>query len=163
MQVGPAPQVAFPDWEDVLADIGDRIRAERQARGWSQTELARRAGLDWGTVKRLESGVGWLRTFTQVCWGLQVPMDHLLSDQWQMPTRAEPSPSLSEQQMKVLRVVADGRSLSAAALALGMPRPAVAAQVSQIYRRLGVVDLPRAERRAAAVRIACQHGLIDAA
>lgn len=167
VQVGPSPRgggpVPSPDWDDVLADIGDRIRAERRARGWSQTELARRAGLDWGTVKRLENGVGWLRTFTQACWGLEVPMDYLLSDRWQMPTRTQPALALSEQQVRVLRAVADGRSITAAALALGIPRGGVAAQMSQIYRRLGVADLPQAERRAAAVRVAKQHGLIDAA
>ncbi len=156
---GPVP---FPDWVDVMADIGDRIRAERQSRGWSQAELGRRAGLEWYTVKRLENGVGSLRTFTQVCWGLQVPMDYLLSEGWRIPERAVPELSLSEQQTRVLSTVADGRSLTAAALALGMARSGVAAQVSQIYRRLGVAGLPRADRRAAAVRVAAEHGLIDA-
>lgn len=150
----------FPDWDDVVADIGDRIRAERQARGWSQTELGRRAGLDWSTVKRLENGVGWLRCFTQACWALEVPMGRLLSETWQAP---EPRVSLSGQQLAILRAVSDGRTLSAAASGLGMSRDALASRVSRIYDRLGVKDLPRGERRSAAVRVAAQHGLIDAA
>lgn len=142
----------------MLADIGDRIRAERQARRWSQAELARRAGMDGATVKRIESGIGPLRCFVQVCWGLNVPMSHLLSDEWQMP---EYTPSLSQRQLQVLREVASGDSLTEAGVRLGMPRPAVAAHLSRIYHRLGVAGLPVEDRRAAAVQVAMRHGLFD--
>jgi len=154
---GPAPS---PDWDEVLADIGDRVRAERLARHWSQTELGRRAGLDWQTVKRLESGIGPLRCFVQACWGLGVPMDRLLSAEWQMP---EPPPTLTRSQMRVLRAVGDGRPLSVAAVDLGMTPAGLASRLSEIYRRLGVAHLARGERRAAAVRVASAHGLFDAA
>src|ERR1700756_2361724 len=36
----------------------EQLRAARGLLGWSQTELARRAGLSLPTVKRVETGVG---------------------------------------------------------------------------------------------------------
>ena len=36
--------------------LGDVIRAERMRRGWSQSELARRAGLTQGHIHQLETG-----------------------------------------------------------------------------------------------------------
>lgn len=35
---------------------GPRVRAERKARGWSQSDLARRTGLRQATVSRIECG-----------------------------------------------------------------------------------------------------------
>lgn len=35
---------------------GDRVRTERRARGWSQSDLARRAGLARNTVATIERG-----------------------------------------------------------------------------------------------------------
>jgi transcriptional regulator with XRE-family HTH domain len=165
VQVGPSPSgggpVPFPDWDETLADIGDRIRAERQARRWTQGELGDQAGLSRRTVRNLEQGIGTLRAFMHACRGLGVPMDHLLSPQWQMPAR---EPSLSARQVEILRVIADGKPLTVAAGLLGMPRDGLTARLSQIYRRLGVSDRPRGlERRAAAVRVAMQHGLFDSA
>ncbi|MFD5848347.1 helix-turn-helix domain-containing protein [Streptomyces chartreusis] len=152
---GPTP---FPDWDDVLADIGDRIRAERQARGWSQTELGRRAGMGLATVKRLENGETSLRGFVRACRALGVPADHLLSDQWQIPL---PRPSLTARQAEVLAAVSDGRPLSEAARDLHMTPEGLASELSgRIYQRLGVSDAPRLERRAAAVRVAVEYGLI---
>ncbi|MFD9602005.1 hypothetical protein [Streptomyces sp. NPDC059970] len=45
---------------------------------------------------------------------------------------------------------------------LGMPRPVVSSRLSEAYRVLGVADLPRDERRAAALRVAESRGLLDA-
>lgn len=155
---GPA---SSPDWDDLLADIGDRIRAERQARRWSQEELAARAGMDRHTIRKIENGIGSLRAFTQACWGLQVDMAYLLSDQWQMP---EPRPRpLTPRQAEVLRVVADGRPLAVAAPQLGMTPEGLASVLSGVYRRLGVAGVPRDRRRREAVRVASTQGLIDAA
>lgn len=36
--------------------IGDRIKAERDARGWSQAQLAKRAGVSQQLITRLETG-----------------------------------------------------------------------------------------------------------
>lgn len=152
---GPAPSI---DWDDVLADIGDRIRAERQARSWTQTEFGRRAGMGLATVKRLENGETSLRGFVRACAALGVPVDHVLSGEWQMPAVR---PSLTARQAEVLAVVSDGRPLSVAARELQMTPEGLASELSgRIYQRLGVSDVPRPERRAAAVRVAVRHGLI---
>lgn len=150
------------DWDDVLADVGDRIRAERQARGWSHSELARRAGVGLNTAKRLEeNGAGTLRVFAVVCGALGMEMGALLSDQWQRPELA-PALPLTPAQAKVLRAVSGGESLSVVAVRLGMPRDGLASRLSEIYRRLEVVHVPRGvERRMAAVRIARESGLLD--
>jgi len=39
-----------------LVEVGPRLRAARQARGWSLEELASRAGMSPSTLSRLESG-----------------------------------------------------------------------------------------------------------
>lgn len=39
-----------------LAELGQHVREQRMARGWTQSELARLAGLTRETVNRLESG-----------------------------------------------------------------------------------------------------------
>lgn len=156
---GPAPSL---DLNEQLADIGDRIRAERHARGWAQNTLARRAGLHLGTIKRIEEGQTTLRGFLLVCTALQVDMGHLLSREWRMPPPHQRL--LTVRQVEVLRVVADGRPLAAAALELGMTREGVASVLTEVYRRLGVSDVPRGRRRrAAAVQVASSHGLINAA
>ncbi|GAA3807729.1 helix-turn-helix domain-containing protein [Streptomyces chiangmaiensis] len=152
---GPAP---FPDLEDYLADIGDRIRAERKARGWTQSKLGKLAGIGLATVKRLENGSLWMRPFLQACWALEVQPDHLMSDQWQMPEVVRKL-QLSSRQARVLREAASGDPLSRVAARLGEDSRAVGACLSQVYQRLGVADVPQAERRAAAVRVAMQHNL----
>lgn len=162
VQVGPSPQRGGPapsvDWDDLLADIGDRIRAERKARGWSQTELAHRASLDRGAVRRLEDGNSTLRCFIAACTALQVDFVQVLSGQWQVP---ELKPVLTPAQHRALKAVAVAGSTSAAAARLDIPLVTVASRLSEVYRRLGVTDVPRGEeRRVAAVRAAVQHGLL---
>lgn len=164
VMVGPSPTGGGPvpslDWDDVLADIGDRIRAERQARGLSQGELGRRAGVALATIKRLENGESsLLSTFTLACMAMGVDMGRLLSADWRLPERRL---SLSPTQAKVLALVADGRPLKQAARVLGISPGAVASVLTKTYRRLEVADLPRGQRRVAAVRVARAHGLIDA-
>lgn len=154
---GPGPA---EDWTEVLADIGDRIRAERQARGWTQAQLSERAGLGHTAagVGHLETGHATLfSTFVLACIALGVDMAHMLSTEWRMP---DVVPSLSPQQARVLREAASGDSLAQLGSRLGMTRPAVSSHLSRVYLRLGVTHLPRGERRAAAVRVAVQHGLL---
>ncbi|GAX57257.1 helix-turn-helix domain-containing protein [Streptomyces olivochromogenes] len=164
VQVGPSPSgdgpVPSPDWEDVLADLGDRIRAERQARSWSEPRLATRAGLGRTAIQRLEAGGGTLRVFAQACFALEVDMAYMLSREWRMPARRVP---LTARQAELLGAVTGGRTLSEAASELGIPREGLAARLSKIYTQLGLSDVPKDERRAAALRIAVQHGLVDAA
>ncbi|MFF6866703.1 helix-turn-helix domain-containing protein [Streptomyces ardesiacus] len=148
------------DLDDYLADIGDRIRAERQARGWTQTELGRRAHMGLAMVKRLETGDIPLRILLRACHALKVDADHLLSTTWTLPARR---PSLSPRQAEVLSAVADGRPLSVAARGLGMTPEGLASVLSVVYRRLGVADVSRSERRRAAVRVAVDNGLLNAA
>lgn len=161
VQVGPSPSgggpVPYNDVDNVLADIGDRIRAEREARGWSRDQLARRANISKGSVRRLEDGSVWLRPLMKTCWAFGVQVDYLLSDQWRMPSRR---PTLASRQAEVLVEAASGDSLEQVGARLGMGSQAVAAALSRIYVRLGVADLPRDERRSAAARVAVQHGLI---
>jgi len=40
---------------EICAELGRRLRARRLMQGWSQVELAQRAGLSSGTIKNLES------------------------------------------------------------------------------------------------------------
>ena len=37
-------------------NIGERIKAQRDKKGWSQRELSRQSGVPQGTISRLESG-----------------------------------------------------------------------------------------------------------
>jgi transcriptional regulator with XRE-family HTH domain len=150
------------DWEETLADIGDRVRAERQARRWSRAELARRAGIAIATAQRLEEhGASTLRVFAQVCGALGMDMGALLSDEWRMPER---SACLTSGQVRVLRAVSGGEPLSVVASQLGMPADGLGSRLSEIYRRLDVVHVPRGvERRMAAVDAARKRGLLNAA
>lgn len=163
------PTAPVLHWEDALADIGDRIRAERRARGWTVAILAQQAGLAVYTVRRLEQGESTLLiTFATVCRTLGVDMGQLLSADWELPEplprlNATQGPHLSPTQARVLAAVADGRSLSQAARELSMTTSGVASVLTAVYRRLDVAHVPRGERRTAAVRVAVKHRLIDAA
>lgn len=151
---GPVPSRFF---DETLCDIGDRVRAERQARGWSQPELARRAGICKATVHRLESDGGiHLRHLIQACWALGVSPERLLSADWRFPDRG---PVLTPQQVVVLREVASGDSLAEVGSRLGMARGAVSSVLTRVYQRLDVSHVPVGERRSAACRVAMQYGL----
>lgn len=166
VQVGPSPSgggpVPSPDWDDVLADIGDRVRAERQARGWTEEVLAHRSHLDRGTVRRIQQGIGSLRTLLLVCAGLDVDAGYLLSPEWKMPDQQGgllARPRLSPTQVDVLRTAASGAALAEVAAGLGMAKSTVGSHLTRIYQQLGVSGLPQDQRRAAAARVAMQHGL----
>lgn len=164
--VGPSPQGGGPtgvtEWDEILADFGDRVRAERKARGWTEAVLAEQADVDRATVRRIQRGIGSLRVFVQICAGLGVDMDYLLSDRW-VPPAPDPCPRLLRSQVRVLRAAASGEPLAQVASQLGMARPAVSSHLTRIYEALGVSHLPRDQRRSAAARVAMQHGLFDPA
>ncbi|MFG2676990.1 helix-turn-helix domain-containing protein [Streptomyces sp. NPDC048445] len=170
VQVGPSPvgggPTVFQDRDELLADVGDRIRAERRALGWSQEQLGQRSNMSWRAIKRLEHGETSLPllVLADVCNGLGVSMSGLLSEQWVMPAvppRRRGVPSvLSPRMAAVLRAAVPGVPLTQVALQLGMPRPVVSSRLSEAYRVLGVSDLPRDERRAAAMRVAEARGLL---
>jgi transcriptional regulator with XRE-family HTH domain len=145
------------DWDEVLAHVGERIRAEREARGWSRQQLAHRAEIREATVRRLEAGNVWLRPLMKACWAFRVPVNHLLSDQWSRPARR---PTLSLRQVDVLREAASGDSLELLGPRLGLQPESVGAALSRIYVRLGVSDVPRDQRRSAAVEVAVRYGLM---
>jgi DNA-binding NarL/FixJ family response regulator len=69
---------------------------------------------------------------------------------------------LTPRQAQVLAAAASGEPLSVLAVRLDITREQVSARLSDAYRRLDVTHLPRAERRAEAVRVARQRGLIPA-
>lgn len=51
----------------LIRQIGERIRTHRKARGWTQAELAERAGLSLSTLKLLErEGKGSLQRLAKV-------------------------------------------------------------------------------------------------
>ena len=45
----------LPEWE---AEIGQQVRVLRTRSGYTQADLAQRAGVSVGTIRNLESGVG---------------------------------------------------------------------------------------------------------
>ncbi|MEX2523739.1 MAG: helix-turn-helix transcriptional regulator [Gammaproteobacteria bacterium] len=65
-----------------LRELGKLIAAARRARGFTQAELAERAGTSRPTVNRIESGrpnIAW-GTIMTVCWLLDIPTDPDLLD-----------------------------------------------------------------------------------
>jgi DNA-binding XRE family transcriptional regulator len=154
---GPA---VYPDWDDAVADLGDRVRAERKARGWTQQQLAERCGLNAHQIKHVEAGATSIRNYLAACWGLGVELADLLSDRWRMP---EPRARLTPMQARVVREAVSGDRLPVIAARIGTTRQVVGARLSEAYRLLGVSHLPVRERRAAAVRVAMKQGLIGEA
>jgi transcriptional regulator with XRE-family HTH domain len=167
--VGPSPvgggPVAFQDREELLADIGDRIRAERHARGWTQDQLGQRSGLSRKVIEHMEHGKTSmpLLGLADVCAGLGMTLSSLLSESWEMPAGADRERGLTPRQAHILRVAAAGLPLARVAVLVGTSRQVVAARLSESYRVLGVSHLPRDERRSAAMRVAEARGLLDAA
>jgi transcriptional regulator with XRE-family HTH domain len=66
--------------EDAVESFGRKVRAARQARGWTQEELADRAGLAPVQVSRVERGVREVRltTFLRLVSALGTTPDRLL-------------------------------------------------------------------------------------
>lgn len=78
-------------------------------------------------------------------------------------TKRRPGPPrqpLTARQRHVLNAAADGASLTTVAARLGTTSHQVSARLSEAYLRLGVSDLPRDQRRTAAVAEARRRRLI---
>lgn len=73
---------------------------------------------------------------------------------------ARVKPLLTPVQVKVLAAAASGVPLSRVAQRLGKSRTYVASRLSETYKRLDLVYLSPERRRAEAVRIAREAGLI---
>ncbi len=69
-------------------------------------------------------------------------------------------PLLTPVQVKVLAAAASGDPLSKVAQRINRSRTYVASRLSETYKRLGLESTAPAERRAQAVRIACEAGLL---
>ena len=63
-----------------LAVLGGRIKALREERRWEQVELARHAGVDKGTISRIEAGKRGmtLKTLQSLAAALGVPVEQLV-------------------------------------------------------------------------------------
>lgn len=69
---------------------------------------------------------------------------------------------LSPRQLQALTAAATGATLREIGDQMGITREHVSVLLSGAYRRLDVGHLPRAQKRAAAVRVAVQQGIISA-
>ena len=65
---------------DIISEISARIRSERKEKGWSQTELAKHAGLTTNTIYRIETSQINLatQTATNIASALDVGIDWLM-------------------------------------------------------------------------------------
>ena len=65
---------------DIISEISARIRSGRKEKGWSQTELAKHAGLTTNTIYRIETGQINLatQTATNIASALDVGIDWLM-------------------------------------------------------------------------------------
>ncbi|GHC28844.1 MULTISPECIES: sigma factor-like helix-turn-helix DNA-binding protein [Streptomyces rochei group] len=77
-------------------------------------------------------------------------------------TRGPARMPLTPRQAQALTAAAHGAPLREVGAQLGITREHASSLLSRAYERLGVKNLPRAERRAAAVRTAVARGLISA-
>jgi transcriptional regulator with XRE-family HTH domain len=62
------------------ASLGDRLRVQREGRGWTVRALAKRARVDHATIVRLESGATFrvmLDTAGKLAQALGVSLDYL--------------------------------------------------------------------------------------
>ncbi|QBM75885.1 helix-turn-helix domain-containing protein [Sphingomonas sp. AAP5] len=118
----------------------DELREARRSAGWSQRTLASRVGVEPQTIKRLEGGVGSVRTLVAVMAALDFHLAGL-----------GPGKTLSEQLLTRRR--ARSMTLEAAAMKTGLSRTTIASlergggSVVSLLRLLAVVA-PHARRRA---------------
>ena len=68
--------------ESLTKEIGERIRGYRNKKGWSQSELAERAGCHFTFIGSVERGekVPTIDTVFKICKALELPMDVLFEN-----------------------------------------------------------------------------------
>ena len=87
--------LAFRVLDDILAlvmnNIASTIRAERSRKDWTQTELAKRAGVGLSTIFEAEGGQTEprLTTLQAIAAALDVPISTLIEDAAPRPTEAQ--------------------------------------------------------------------------
>lgn len=74
------PEPDFPPQEAQNGVRGDRVRALRKARGWTQIELAVHAGIGQSAVSKIERGSKdvWVQTVVAIARVFGVSTDYLL-------------------------------------------------------------------------------------
>lgn len=100
---------------DLLHELGSRVRAARQARGWSQAELSRRAGVSARFLVDLESGAGNISVLrlAEVAQAVEVSLAALLGGLGPVADEADALASLSpEQRRRALAAVGGGRKVA---------------------------------------------------
>lgn len=132
------------------------------ANGFTHEEIAERLAVSKGAVdkalQRAVMRVGALTTPQAVYLAVQAG---ILAGRPKRRT-GPPRQPLTAKQAEVLTSAADGASLTTVAGRLGITRDQVSARLAEGYLRLGVTHLPRGQRRAAAVTVARERGLIPA-
>lgn len=81
--------------EDALyADVGRRIRRERELRGWTQDVLASKVTLTRSSISNLEAGrqKALLHSVVEIAYALGVPPSRLFPDQVPLAGGAENAP-----------------------------------------------------------------------
>lgn len=93
--------------------LGDEIAKRREALGWSQNELARRAGLNHPTVQKIESGTSkdpGISYVVRIALALGVSLDELVASGVQHK-RSKPRNPLAELDDHEKRIVALERAI----------------------------------------------------
>lgn len=72
-----------------MSPIGHRLRELREARGWTQAELAKQSGVRQGTISKLEAGTsgGTITVAERLAAALGVDAGYLLSQPTAKPKR----------------------------------------------------------------------------
>ncbi|MDF0604528.1 helix-turn-helix domain-containing protein [Neisseriaceae bacterium TC5R-5] len=70
------PSFVLASPQEICTTLGKRLRAQRLNRGWSQQELATRAGMSVGTIRNIEhKGQATLETIVQLALILKLADD----------------------------------------------------------------------------------------
>lgn len=152
------PDIVALKVDIMLADIGDRFRAERQALNLTMPVFAKRAGTTLQTIKNLENGqVRNLLVLIKASQACNKSFLYMMSSDWRMPKKP---PTLAPYQVRALEAIAQGGSLAEAGARIGITREAMASVLSRIYERFEVRYKYGIDRRTEVLRIAREHNLI---